>query len=349
MDDDISEINNRLKKDNISYKNKTILVTGGAGFLGSWVCDVLLSQGANVLCLDDFSSGLRENIQDFEDNPNFRFIMHDISLPIYFGKIHPHYASIPEITSIDIVMHMASRASPFEFRNSPISILKSNTFGTFNALGIANNHNATFFYSSTSEVYGNPPPEAVPTPETYYGYVNPIGPRSCYDEAKRCGEAYIMAYILEYNIDAHLIRIFNTYGPKIRSGNLFGRVVPNFIIQALHDEDITVFGDGKQTRSFTYIVDEIEGILRDVAIPNARGVVINIGNNIETSVLELAKKIIELTGSNSKIVHKKLPKDDPSRRKPVLKRAKKILNWEPKIKLKEGLKRTIDWFKKSEN
>jgi len=345
IEKDIEEINKRLEKRGINFKDKTILVTGGAGFLGSWVCDVLISQGADVICMDNISSGQKGNIIHLEKKSNFRFIMHDISKPIYFGQVHPKYTSVPDIHKIDIVMHMASRASPFEFQNFPISILKSNTFGTFNALGIANKHNAIFYYSSTSEVYGNPPDEAIPTPETYYGYVNPIGPRSCYDEAKRCGEAYIMAYMLEYGINAHITRIFNTYGPRIRSGKLFGRVIPNFVHQALKDEDITVFGDGSQTRSFTYVVDEIEGILTDVMEEKARGIVINVGNDKETTILELAQKIIELTNSNSKIVFKPLPIDDPVRRQPKLDRAREILKWEPTTPLEEGLKKTISWYK----
>lgn len=343
--DDIEEINKRLSKQKIDFNGKTVLVTGGAGFLGSWVCHVLISQGAKVICLDNMSSGLWDNIKDLAKNKNFRNIAHDISEPIYFGKIHAREASVPDVEKLDIVMHMASRASPFEFKNHPISILRANTLGTFNALGIANQHRATFFYSSTSEVYGNPPPEHVPTPETYFGNVNPIGPRSCYDEAKRCGEAFIMAYMLEYNIDAHIIRIFNTYGPGIRGGNLFGRVVPNFIQQALNDEDITIFGDGSQTRSFTYVVDEIEGILKDVATPEARGIVINVGNDKEYTVKELAELIVEMTGSKSKIIYQPMPIDDPVRRNPVLKRAKEILNWEPTTSLRDGLKRTIEWFK----
>ncbi|MHA1730122.1 MAG: NAD-dependent epimerase/dehydratase family protein [Promethearchaeota archaeon] len=347
--EDVKEINRLLAEGNISFKNNNVLITGGAGFLGSWVCDVLISQGATVLCLDDFSSGLWENVKHLDKNDNFRFIKHDISRPIWFGRINPTEFSIPDIKEIDIVIHMASNASPFEFREKPVHILKSNTFGTLNALGIANQHNAVFLYTSTSEVYGNPPAEAVPTPETYFGHVNPIGPRSCYDESKRAGEAFIMAYILEYSgFIAHIVRVFNTYGPRIRYGKLFGRVIPNFIHQAINDEDITVFGDGLQTRSFTYVIDEIAGILKDAMTPQAKGIPINIGNDKERTILELAEKIIELTGSNSKIVYKPLPIDDPIRRRPVLKRAKEILDWEPKTNWDVGLKKTIEWFKKIE-
>ncbi|MHA1282622.1 MAG: UDP-glucuronic acid decarboxylase family protein [Promethearchaeota archaeon] len=349
FEEDINDIIKRLEKDKISFKGKNILVTGGAGFLGSWVCDVLIKQGAYVICIDNLSSGRFENINHLMDNPNFRFINHDISEPIYFGLTnHPNGVCIGDITKLDIVMHMASRASPFEFQKFPIEIIKSNTLGTMNALEIAKAHNALFFYTSTSEVYGNPPPEAVPTPETYFGHVNPVGPRSCYDESKRAGEAIIKAYELQHNLKTKIVRIFNTSGPRIRHGPEFGRVIPNFIHQALHDEDVTVFGDGSQTRSFTYVTDEIEGILKIVHYKQALGEVINLGNDKEYTILELAKKIIELTNSKSKIVFKPLPIDDPIRRRPVLEKAKKLINWEPTTSLEEGLKKTIAWFKDNE-
>ena len=346
---DIQEILKRLDKESISFKDKIILVTGGAGFLGSWICDVLVEQGAYCICLDNLSSGLFENISHLMDKDNFRFINHDISNPIFFGiTYHPQGICVGDVKKIDIVMHMASRASPFEFKQFPIPILKSNTLGTMNALGITKAHNALFFYTSTSEVYGNPPAEAVPTSESYFGHVNPVGPRSCYDESKRAGEAFIKAYELQHDIRTKIVRIFNTSGPRIRYGPEFGRVIPNFIHQALHDEDITVFGDGSQTRSFTYVVDEIEGFLKYVYKDNAIGEVINMGNDKEYTILELAKIIVELTNSNSKIVFKALPIDDPVRRCPILKKAKEILNWEPTTPLKEGLKKTINWFKDNE-
>lgn len=350
IEKDIEEIVNRLDKENISFQDLTILVTGGAGFLGSWVCDVLVREGAYCICLDNFASGKFENIEHLRDTPNFRFINHDISKPIYFGfSNHPEGICIGDIKKLDIVMHMASRASPFEFKQYPIPILKSNTLGTMNALGIAKAHNALFFYTSTSEVYGNPPDEAVPTPETYFGHVNPVGPRSCYDESKRAGEAFIKAYELQHDMRAKIVRIFNTSGPRIRYGAEFGRVIPNFIHQALNDLDITVFGDGSQTRSFTYVTDEIEGILKMVYKDEAIGEVINLGNNKEYSILELAEIILELTDSNSEIVFKPLPIDDPERRSPDLTKANKILNWEPKTSLREGLKKTIAWFRDKEN
>jgi len=334
------------KKESITFEGKTILVTGGAGFLGSWVCDVLVKQNAYCICLDNLTSGQPKNIIHLMEEDNFRFINHDITYPIYFGmSYHPLGICIGDIKKIDIVMHMASRASPFEFKDNPISILRSNTLGTLNSLGIAKFHNAIFFYTSTSEVYGNPPKEAVPTPESYFGHVNPVGPRSCYDESKRAGEAFIKAYELQHQMRTKVVRIFNTSGPRIRHGPEFGRVVPNFINQALNDDDITIFGDGSQTRSFIYIVDEIEGILKIVYKDEANGEVINLGNNKEFTILELANIIKDLTNSNSKIVFKPLPIDDPVRRCPDITKAKKILNWKPTTSLEDGLKKTIAWFK----
>jgi UDP-glucuronate decarboxylase len=346
IEEDIQEIINRIERENISFKNKTILVTGGAGFLGSWVCDVLVRQGSYCICLDNLSSGRYENISHLMEKENFRFINHDISKPVFFGLTHhPDGICIGDIKKIDIVMHMASRASPFEFQRYPIEIIKSNTLGTMIALDIAKAHNAIFFYTSTSEVYGNPPKEAVPTAEGYFGHVNPVGPRSCYDESKRAGEAIIKAYELEHKLRIKIVRIFNTSGPRIRYGPEFGRVIPNFIHQALNDNDITVFGDGSQTRSFTYVVDEIEGLLKMVNTDKAIGEVINLGNDNEFTISELANIIKELTNSNSKIIFNPLPIDDPIRRCPILKKANELLNWQPTTSLEEGLKKTILWFK----
>jgi UDP-glucuronate decarboxylase len=349
INDDINEILNRLRRENITFKEKVILVTGGAGFLGSWVCDVLVKQGAYCICLDNLSSGRFDNIAYLMDQDNFRFINHDISEPIYFGFTHhPKGICVGEIKKIDIIMHMASRASPFEFKKYPIPILKSNTLGTMNALGIAKAHNALFFYTSTSEVYGNPPDDAVPTSEDYFGHVNPVGPRSCYDESKRAGEAFVKAYELQHKIKTKIVRIFNTSGPRIRSGSEFGRVVPNFIKQALNNQEITIFGDGTQTRSFIYVTDEIEGILKIVHKEEALGEVINLGNNKEFTILELANIIKELTHSDSKITFKPLPIDDPMRRCADLTKANKLLNWQPTTPLKEALIKTIAWFKDNE-
>lgn len=347
IQEDVQEINSRLKKANISFKDKHILVTGGAGFLGSWICDVLINQGAKIVCIDNLSSGKWDNIKHLVDHQNFTYLHHDISVPIYFGKIIPNHVSIPEITKrFQIVMHLASRASPFEFREHPIQILRSNTLGTLNALGIARDNNALFFYSSTSEVYGNPPPEAVPTPEEYFGHVNPVGPRSCYDEAKRAGEAFVKAFELQYGLKTRIARIFNTYGPRIRSGKEFGRVVPNFITQALTNQPITIFGDGSQTRCFTYVVDEVEGLLKLVgAGSDVDGMPINVGNNIMNTVKELAEYVIESTDTKSQIIYKNLPIDDPLLRQPILEKAEKYLGWKPTTNLKEGLSKTIKWFK----
>lgn len=347
--EDIQEIITRIEDEDITFKDKTVLVTGGAGFLGSWVCDVLVRQGAYCICIDNLASGRYENIEHLMKEKNFRFINHDISEPIYFGLTHhPKGICVGDIKRIDLVMHMASRASPFEFERYPISILKSNTLGTMNALGIAKAHNALFFYTSTSEVYGNPPREHVPTPETYFGHVNPVGPRSCYDESKRAGEAFIKAYELEHNLKTKIVRIFNTSGPRIRSKREFGRVVPRFIMQALNDENITVFGDGSQTRSFTYVVDEIEGFFKIIGREETLGEVINLGNDKEFTILELAEIVIEMTNSNSEITFHPLPIDDPQRRSPDLTKAKELLDWEPTTPLQEGLRKTIAWFEQQE-
>ncbi|MHA1750841.1 MAG: UDP-glucuronic acid decarboxylase family protein [Candidatus Helarchaeota archaeon] len=319
------------------FEDTTILVTGGAGFLGSWLCDVLIRKNAKVICLDNFYSGKESNIKHLLDYDNFKFIKHDISQEIFFDE------------KLDYIFHLASRASPFEFSNYPIQILKANTLGTWIVLGIAKKHNAKLFYTSTSEVYGDPDPKYIPTPETYNGNVDPNGARSCYDEAKRAGEAYVSAYKLQHNLNTRIVRIFNTYGPRIRSGSLYGRVIPNFITQALSDQPITVFGEGNQTRSFTYITDQITGIIKFASTPEARGEVINIGSTNEISILELAKIIHKLTNSNSEIVFKPIPPGDPKRRCPDITKAKKILNWEPKISLEEGLKYMINWVRSKNN
>jgi UDP-glucuronate decarboxylase len=315
----------------ISFEDTRVLVTGGAGFLGSWMCETLLMSDAEVTCIDNFASGQMSNIQPLMDNERFRFIEHDISVPIALD------------TPFDLIFHMASRASPFEFEHFPIQILKANTMGVLVALGIAKKNHAKIVYTSTSEVYGNP--DIVPTPETYNGNVNPIGPRGCYDEAKRCGEAYVVAYRRQHHLNTRIARIFNTYGPRIRMDGIYGRVIPRFIYQALNGKSLTVFGDGFQTRSFTYVTDQIEGLLRLASIDAAEGQVINIGNVNEITVLELAQKVIALTGSESSLSFYPLPEDDPLRRRPDITRAKEILGWEPKASLENGLVRTIDWVR----
>lgn len=317
--------------DGISFEDQHVLITGGAGFLGSWMCDALIGSNAWVTCIDNFASGQEKNIGHLKENERFHFIRHDISTPI------------PVDGPIDLIFHMASRASPFEFEHYPIQILKANTMGVLVSLGIAKKHGAKIVYTSTSEVYGNP--SIIPTPESYNGNVNPIGPRGCYDEAKRCGEAYVMAYKRQHNLDTRIARIFNTYGPRIRLDGIYGRVIPRFIDQALKGEPLTVFGDGSQTRSFTYVTDQVEGLLRLASMDAAEGQVINIGNVNEITVLELAKKVIRLTGSKSAISFQPLPEDDPLRRNPEITKAREILGWEPKASLDYGLMRTIEWIK----
>ena len=331
---EIEEIITNLGDVSKSIEDKNVLVTGGAGFLGSWICEVLVEQGAKVICLDNLVSGLKSNISSMMDRDNFKFIRHDITQPIFFDE------------PLDMVMHLASRASPFEFEKYPIQILKANTLGIWVALGIAKKHNAKVLYTSTSEIYGVA--AEIPTTEDYRGNVNPVGPRSCYDEAKRCGESYVIAYKMQQGLDIRIARIFNTYGPRMRSEGVYGRVVPRFVEQALSNEPITVFGSGKQTRSFCYVSDQVEGLLKLAFLEEAEGEVVNIGNEEEITIIELADMIKDLTNSTSEIVFEELPKDDPPRRKPNISKAKKILGWKPKVKLEEGFKRTIEWFEERE-
>jgi UDP-glucuronate decarboxylase len=326
---EIENINRELE--GISFQDQRVLVTGGAGFLGSWICDVLIAQGAEIICVDNLASGLLSNVSQLLDSGKFHFVEHDISDPISFED------------KLDLVIHMASRASPFEFDHYPLEILKANTIGLMNSLEVARKNDARLLYTSTSEIYGNP--EVVPTPESYHGNVNAIGPRGCYDEAKRCGEAFVKAYETQYGIDARIARIFNTYGPRMRSDGIYGRAIPRFLDQALSGKSITVFGDGNQTRSFTYLSDQIEGLLRLAALQEAKGNVVNIGNDRETSIFDLAKIVISLTKSGSEVTYGPLPKDDPLRRRPIINKARDLLRWWPKVGLEEGLMRTIEWFR----
>lgn len=315
----------------ITFKDKSVLVSGGAGFLGSWMCATLMEQGSRVICVDNLSSGLRENISPLLRRKGFEFMEHDISQPLRLDQ------------RVDLVIHMASRASPFEFERFPLEILKANTLGTMVSLGVAQEHGARFLYTSTSEIYGNP--AVVPTPETYNGDVNPIGVRSCYDEAKRCGEAYVMAFKQQYGLDVRIARIFNTYGPRMRADGIYGRAVPRFIEQALSREPITVFGTGEQTRSFCYVTDQVEGLLRLAFLPEASGKVVNIGSNHEVTIIDLARTVKRLTGSSSELAFHPLPQDDPQRRCPDISRARQLLGWQPKVGLEEGLNRTMQWLK----
>ena len=314
----------------ISFEDQTVLVTGGAGFLGSWMCEVLIAQNARVICLDNLASGREQNIENLKENENFTFLRHDISQPVILDK------------KIDLVLHMASRASPLEFEQFPIQIMKANTLGTWIALGIAKKDRARLLFTSTSEIYGES--HIIPTPETYNGNVNTLGIRGCYDEAKRAGEATCMAYIRQHGIDVRIVRIFNTYGPRMRADGYYGRVVPRFITQALRNDPITIFGEGTQTRSFCYVTDQIEGLLRFVAKDDLKGEVINIGNPIELSIVDLAFLIKKITGSKSRLQYFPLPQDDPHRRCPIITKAKDLLDWSPKVDLETGLKKTIQYM-----
>lgn len=306
---------------------KTVLITGGAGFIGSHLCDFLLEKGFKVLCMDNLITGNLKNIKHLKDNPNFKFINHDVSKHIDIKE------------DLDFILHFASPASPIDYQKIPIQTLKVGSLGTHNTLGLALAKKATFFLASTSEVYGDP--LVKPQPESYWGNVNPVGPRGCYDEAKRFSEAITMAYHRIHNVDTKIVRIFNTYGPRMRIDD--GRVVPAFLSQALKNEPLTVFGDGKQTRSFCYVSDLVNGIyklmLSDINDP------VNLGNPEERTILEFAEKVLEVTASKSKIDFKPLPIDDPKVRCPDISKAKELLGWQPEVSLEDGLKKTIDFFK----
>ena len=303
------------------------LVTGGAGFIGSHLCESFLGQGPEVLCMDNYSTGAKENMAPFLKNPRFRFIDHNVS----------RFIEVQE--PLDYVLHFASPASPVDYLELPIPTLKVGALGTHNTLGLAKAKNAVYLLASTSEVYGDP--LVRPQSEEYWGNVNPIGPRGVYDEAKRFAEAMTMAYHRYHGLNTRIVRIFNTYGPRMRFRD--GRVVPNFIMQALKGEPLTVYGQGQQTRSFQYVDDLVDGLNK--LLNSDHHLPVNIGNPHEMTVLEFAKKIIELTDSKSEIVYKPLPEDDPQVRQPDITKAKKILNWEPKVNLEEGLLRTIEYFR----
>ena len=304
-----------------------VLITGGAGFIGSHLCDSFLKRGDHVLCMDNSSTGTRENVAAFASNPRFRFIDHNVS----------NYVEVDG--PLDMILHFASPASPVDYLEMPIQTLKVGSLGTHNALGLAKDKGATFLLASTSEVYGDP--LVKPQREDYWGNVNPIGPRGVYDEAKRFAEAMTMAYHRSHKLDTRIVSIFNTYGPRMRMRD--GRVVPNFITQALKNEPITVYGKGEQTRSFCYIDDLVRGLHRLIEVDHHLPV--NLGNPHEMTVLDFAKKIIALTGSTSEIVFHPLPQDDPQVRQPDITKARQLLGWEPAVDVDEGLKRTIEYFK----
>lgn len=308
-------------------RRKRVLVTGGAGFIGSHLCDRLIEEGNDVICVDNLFTGSKDNIRHLIDNPYFEFIRHDVITPIY--------------VECDQIYNLACPASPIQYQRDPIYTTKTSIYGAFNALGLAKRTGARILQSSTSEVYGDP--EISPQPEHYRGRVNTMGPRACYDEGKRVAETLFFDYHRQHNVDIKVMRIFNTYGPRMDVGD--GRVVSNFIIQALNNEDITIYGDGSQTRSFCYVDDLVEGMIRMMNSRDGFTGPVNVGNPEEFTILELANTVIRLTDSKSRIVFCDLPEDDPKQRKPDITLAKKELNWQPSTHLEEGLQKTIAYFR----
>lgn len=306
---------------------KRILVTGGAGFLGSHLCEKLLNEGNEVVCLDNYFTGQKRNIIHLIDNPYFELIRHDVTMPFFI--------------EVDQIFNLACPASPVHYQYNPIKTVKTSVMGAINMLGLAKRIKATILQASTSEVYGDP--EVHPQNEEYWGHVNPIGLRACYDEGKRCAETLFMGYHQQNNVKIKIMRIFNTYGPRMHPND--GRVVSNFIVQALKGKDITVYGDGSQTRSFCYVDDLIDGMVRLMNTNDRVTGPVNVGNPNEFTILQLAETVIELTGSQSKIIFQPLPSDDPLQRKPDITKAKELLGWEPHVQLKEGLIHTISYFK----
>ena len=310
----------------MSSSRKRILVTGGAGFLGSHLCERLVAEGNDVLCVDNYFTGRKENVASLLGNPHFEVMRHDVSFPLY--------------VEVDEIYNLACPASPIHYQFDPVQTTKTSVHGAINMLGLAKRVRAKIFQASTSEVYGDP--TVHPQTEDYRGNVNPIGPRACYDEGKRCAETLFFDYHRQHKLRIRVARIFNTYGPRMHPND--GRVVSNFIVQALKGEAITLYGDGSQTRAFCYVDDLIEGLIRLMAAPDDVTGPINLGNPVETTVAELAHKIIDLTGSRSRIEHRPLPVDDPMQRCPDISRAKSLLGWEPKVPLETGLKKTIEYF-----
>ncbi|MGR9349493.1 UDP-glucuronic acid decarboxylase family protein (plasmid) [Rhizobium leguminosarum] len=308
------------------HGQKRVMVTGGTGFLGSFLCERLLREGNDVLCVDNYYTGSRDNVLHLLDDPRFEILRHDITFPLY--------------VEVDEIYNLACPASPVHYQFDPVQTVKTNVHGAINMLGLAKRTKAKIFQASTSEVYGDP--AVHPQPEEYRGSVNPIGPRACYDEGKRCAETLFFDYHRQYGVEIRVARIFNTYGPRMQTND--GRVVSNFIVQALQNEPITIFGSGTQTRSFCYVDDLIDGFIRLMGAPAGVTGPINLGNPGEFQVRELAEMVVEMTGSKSGIVFKDLPVDDPTQRKPDISRATQQLGWQPKVNLREGLERTIAYF-----
>ena len=309
------------------HNQKRILITGGAGFLGSHLCDRLVAQGHDILCLDNFFTGSKKNIIHLLEKPNFELIRHDLVQPVFLEA--------------DEIYNLACPASPIHYQYNPVKTVKTSVMGAINMLGLAKRVKAKILQASTSEIYGNP--VVHPQKEDYWGNVNTIGPRSCYDEGKRCAETLFFDYHRQNNVNIRVVRIFNTYGPRMHPND--GRVISNFIVQALTNQDITVFGDGTQTRSFCYVDDMIEGLIRMMSGPDSFVGPVNLGNPDEFSILKVAELIISLTGSKSKIIFEPLPQDDPVQRQPDITLAREKLDWEPKLDLENGLKKTIEYFR----
>ena len=309
------------------HPRKQVLVTGGAGFLGSHLCEVLVEEGADVLCLDNFYTGSRANIQHLLGKPNFELLRHDVTFPLYI--------------EVDEVYNLACPASPIHYQHDPVQTTKTSVHGAINMLGLAKRTGAKILQASTSEVYGDP--EEHPQSEHYWGHVNPIGPRSCYDEGKRCAETLFFDYRRQHNLPIKIARIFNTYGPRMHPDD--GRVVSNFIVQALKGESLTIYGDGSQTRSFCYVDDLVTGLIRLMRTEDDCTGPVNLGNPDEFQIKQLAERVLALVGSTSNIIHKELPQDDPQQRRPDITLAKARLNWQPSIALDDGLIRTVEYFR----
>ncbi|MBK8199018.1 MAG: SDR family oxidoreductase [Acidobacteria bacterium] len=308
------------------HLERRILITGGAGFIGSFLCERLLEAGANVICADNFFTGTRTNVAHLMNHPRFELMRHDVCFPLY--------------VEVDEIYNMACPASPIHYQFDPVQTTKTSVHGAINMLGLAKRVKAKILQASTSEVYGDP--AVHPQPEEYWGNVNPIGPRSCYDEGKRCAETLFFDYHRQHNLRIKVARIFNTYGPRMHPND--GRVVSNFIVQALKGEDITLYGDGQQTRSFCYVDDLVRGLMALMDSPDHVTGPINIGNPGEFTIRQLAEQVIDLTGSKSKLVFMPLPQDDPKQRKPIIDKAQQVLGWEPRVQLRDGLTKTIAYF-----
>jgi UDP-glucuronate decarboxylase len=325
--EDLEKIRRSLKGD--AFVGKRVLVTGGAGFIGSWLCDMLIGLGAYVTAVDDLSTGRLKNIEHLNEKPSFEFVKSNI-------------CTFKSKEKLDFIFHMAAHASPDEYQANPIATLQTSSLGSVAMAELARKNDAALLFASTSEVYGDA--EVIPTPETYWGKVNPIGPRSCYDEGKRFAEALLIAYSKQFRLDVRIPRIFNSYGPRLREDGLYGRAMSRFILQALTNQPITVYGDGKQTRSFCYITDTAAALLILMTNSNAKGEVVNVGNTREVTILELAKKVKEITKSKSVIEFYPLPKDDPKRRCPDTTKLERVTVWKANVSFEEGLTRTATWF-----